>query len=288
MSLPFLSVNFHLWQPCNMHCGFCFARFLDVRQDVLPDGHLEERECLRVTEMLAEAGFAKVNFAGGEPTLCPWLPSLVHRAKELGMSTSIVTNGSRVVADGLLESVGGSLNWLAVSVDSTDRETLRRIGRATPDGPMSEDDYARILLKAAQLGIRTKINTVVCSENWQDDMRAFILRVRPERWKLLQALPIEGQNGGARCKFLIDRSRFAAYVERHRDVEAHGVKVVAEDNSLMTASYLMIDPAGRFFDNAQGRHSYSDRILDVGVEAALKQISVSTETFEQRGGKYDW
>ena len=53
-----------------------------------------EQGCLRVTEALAEAGFAKINFAGGEPTLCPWLSTLVHRAKALSMSTSVVTNGA--------------------------------------------------------------------------------------------------------------------------------------------------------------------------------------------------
>ena len=35
------SVNFHFWQPCNMRCGFCFAQFLDVRDSILPKGHLE-------------------------------------------------------------------------------------------------------------------------------------------------------------------------------------------------------------------------------------------------------
>lgn len=38
-------------------------------------------------------GFRTINFAGGEPTLCPWLPDLLRRAKELNLTTAIVTNG---------------------------------------------------------------------------------------------------------------------------------------------------------------------------------------------------
>ena len=52
------------------------------------------------TEALAEAGFAKMNFAGGEPVLCPWLPRLVHRTKGIGFSTSVVTNGSLITEPG--------------------------------------------------------------------------------------------------------------------------------------------------------------------------------------------
>lgn len=287
MRLPIPSVNFHLWAPCNMRCGFCFAPFHDVRRDILPKGHMGEQDCLRVTEALAEAGFAKINFAGGEPTLYPWLPGLISRAKALCMSTSVVTNGSRPT-ESWLDSVSSSLDWVALSIDAIAPAILERIGRAAPGGPMEEDDYARIVGMVKARGIRAKINTVVCQENWQDDMSAFILRARPERWQVLQVLPVEGQNDGAVNRFLIDQHQFAAYLTRHESVAARGITVVPESNDLMTGSYLMIDPAGRFFDNTRGRHTYSSRILDVGMETALRQVSVDPETFERRGGFYGW
>lgn len=287
MPPPIPSVNFHLWAPCNMQCGFCFAPFHDVRSALLPKGHMEEQDCIRVVEALASAGLAKINFAGGEPTLCPWLPQLIHRAKALGITTSVVTNGSRIT-EAWLSEVGSSLDWLALSIDAVDPAVLERIGRKTSDGPMSEDDYADIIRVVKARGIRLKVNTVVCRENWQDDMTAFILRVRPERWKILQVLPVAGQNDGGVERFVIDPPQFTAYVERHQGVEAHGITLVHESNDLMTGSYLMVDPAGRFFDNTQGRHTYSSPILAVGVEAALRQVSVNPDTFEQRGGLYAW
>ena len=64
--------------------------------------------------------------------------------------------------------------------------------------------------------------------------------------------------------------------------------MISENNELMTASYIMIDPAGRFFDNSRGIHTYSRPILDVGVEEALKNVLINTERFLKRGGQYDW
>ncbi len=43
-----------------------------------------------------------------------------------------------------------------------------------------------------QYGIRVKLNTVVTRLNYQEDMSAFVRRVRPERWKVFQVLPVDG------------------------------------------------------------------------------------------------
>src|SRR5687767_15313757 len=72
------SVNFHLWQPCDMRCRYCFAVFDDVRP-LLPGGHLPREDSMEVTRRLARA-FRKVTFAGGEPLLCRWLPELVRHS----------------------------------------------------------------------------------------------------------------------------------------------------------------------------------------------------------------
>ena len=68
----------------------------------------------------------------------------------------------------------------------------------------------------------------------------------------------------------------------------HGIVVVPEDNDMMRGSYVMVDPAGRFFDNVRGRHTYSKPILEVGVEAALKGVVGNPDLFLRRGGLYDW
>ena len=77
-------------------------------------------------------------------------------------------------------------------------------------------------------------------------------------------------------------------MQRNLPVAANGIVVVPEDNVLMRGSYVMVDPAGRFFDNVQGRHNYSKPILDVGVEEALQNVAIDRRLFLRRGGSYDW
>ena len=281
------AVNYHLWQSCNMSCGFCFATFQDIHSHILPKGHLGREDCLSVVESLAQAGFQKINFAGGEPTLCLWLPDLIRRAKELGLTTSVVTNGSRITEE-WLDSVNGSLDWVALSIDSVNPDTLLRIGRATRPGPMSEHDYLRVIGILKQHPVRVKINTVVTQGNLQENLADFIIVARPERWKLLQVLPVRGQNDNTISEHVVSAAEFDGYVQLNRHVEEYGITVVPESNDLMTGSYVMVDPAGRFFDNVAGSHTYSRPILEDGVEKALQDVSVSPEKFLSRDGLYNW
>lgn len=281
------SVNFHFWQPCNMACGFCFARFLDVKESILPKGRMEREDCIAIVRQVAAAGFEKINFAGGEPTLCPWLPDLLRTAYDGGMTTSIVTNGARITS-AWLDGAAGWLDWLTLSVDSVDPERNTRSGRATAAGPLTESDYRQIVDLVKARGIRLKINTVVSADNYDDDLTGFIVRARPERWKIFQALPVAGQNDAGMARAAVTAAQFDAYIQRHRKVAATGIAVVPESNELMRGSYLMIDPAGRFFDNTQGGHRYSRPILEVGIAEALQDVAVDVSRFLRRGGRYDW
>ena len=281
------TVNYHLWKPCNMRCGFCFATFEDIAPHILPKGHLGRENCLSVVESLAKAGFQKINFAGGEPTLCPWLPDLIKLTRALGLTTSVVTNGSRITRE-WLGGVSGSLDWATLSIDSVDSATLLLMGRTSQSGPMSEGDYLRAIGLFRQHGVRMKVNTVVTRSNLKEDLTDFILKARPERWKLLQVLPVKGQNDIVVDPYIVSPDEFEGYVEVSRRVEAYGIKVVPESNDLMTGSYVMVDPAGRFFDNASGAHTYSRPIVEVGVEEAYRDVSVDSRKFISRDGLYDW
>ena len=281
------SVNYHLWKPCNMRCGFCFATFQDIPTEVLPKGHLGRDGSLSVVELLAGAGFRKINFAGGEPTLCPWLPELIKLAKGLGLVTSVVTNGSLVTSE-WLDDIGEALDWAAISIDSLDSNTLVRTGRATASGPLSPKDYLDTIRLLRERDIRVKINTVVTRDNLDEDLTGFIVAACPERWKLLQVLPVRGQNDQLVSSYVISPKEFDEYVRLARSVEPSGIKVVAESNDLMTGSYVMVDPAGRFFDNTRGKHVYSHPIIEVGADAAFQEVAVDTGKFIARGGLYDW
>ena len=282
------SVNFHLWEPCNMRCRFCFATFQDVRQTVLPRGHLPREQALAVVDQLADAGFDKITFAGGEPTLCPWIGELIGRAHERGMTTMLVTNGSRLLAPGWLDQHGRGLDWVVLSIDSAVPRTHEELGRSVKGVALSPDYYLAIVAELRRRNIRLKVNTVVTALNAGEDMSDFLLALAPERWKVLQVLPIKGQNDGKVEPLCIDRDAFMKFCRRHQRIRDAGIELVSEDNEEMTGSYAMVDPAGRFFDNVSGRYQYSKSILDVGVEAAWHGVRFDEERFTQRGGRYEW
>ncbi|MCY4364767.1 MAG: viperin family antiviral radical SAM protein, partial [Chloroflexi bacterium] len=200
-----------------MKCRFCFATFQDLGQGDLPKGHLPREESVEVVEALAGAGFNKINFAGGEPTLCPWLPDLIRRARELELTTSIVTNGSCITPE-WLDRVDGCLDWAAVSIDTVDPAKLKRIGRSTLTGPLSEPDYLRIMDMLKERGVHLKINTVVTQSNKDEGLAGFIADAQPERWKVFQVLPVRGQNDGLVDDLVVTNEEFSSYVSRNRYV----------------------------------------------------------------------
>jgi radical S-adenosyl methionine domain-containing protein 2 len=280
------SVNYHLWQPCNMRCRFCFATFEDVLNQ-LPAGHLPREQSLQLVRVLARR-FQKITFAGGEPLLCPWMPELVRAAHEEGAVTMLVTNGSRL-KPGLLEHLAGQLDWATLSVDSASEATHLRLGRAVAGTrPLSLDEYAALAERLRQVGVRVKLNTVVTSINAGEDLAPLVRRLRPERWKVLRVLPVDGQNNGKVEPLLCTDADFQSFVARHQYLAAEGLVLAVEDNEDMRGSYAMVDPAGRFFENTRGSHHYSAPLLEVGLDAAWSEVRFSMERFERRGGRYDF
>ncbi len=58
-----------------------------------------------------------MNFAGGEPLLFAGLPAIVELCKQLGLTTSLVTNGS-LLDEKAAAQLSGSLDICALSIDS--------------------------------------------------------------------------------------------------------------------------------------------------------------------------
>jgi len=282
------SVNYHLTAACNYSCHYCFAVFDDV---VASCGlrMLPRESMFRLVREVADSGAEKLTFVGGEPTLCPWLPELVSAAKVSGLTTMLVTNGSRLT-NGELHRYDGVLDWLTLSVDSMFVETNIRVGRHSKKGeaPLCAHTYREIARQGRVLGMGLKINTVVNAHNVHEDMSELILDMRPERWKIFQALPVEGQNSGQIEHLQVPIDWFERYVRRHQETILDAVAIVPETNEEMRGTYVMIDPAGRFFDNVTGAYRYSKPILEVGLAEAFHEVAFSEERFRERGGVYDW
>lgn len=231
----------------------------------------------------------KLNIAGGQPFLYPrFLTEILRYCKEeLGVeSVSIVSNGSKIRQSWMKENHQW-LDILAVSCDSFDPETNKRIGRGV-DGR----NIARLFQIAGWCkahGVKFKLNTVVNIHNWNEDMTENIQKLAPFRWKVFQCLIVAGENDSEQRKrdarsFLVTNEQWQLFCDRHQHLPGY----VPEDNSSMASSYLMLDEYMCFLDKGEGPLTKSESILEVGVKPAMSQVVWDRKSFINRGGIYDW
>ena len=179
---------------------------------------------------------------------------------------------------------------LRASGDSADPATHRRLGRATRSGETLPGQHYIDLADAARAaGVVVKVNTVVTTVNARESIWGFILLLNPQRWKILQAAPVAGQNDEYIGALTPPRADFDTYVQRHQqELACSGIRVVVEPIEQIRGSYIMVDPRGRFFDSTAGTHSYSRPILEVGLDSAFAEVDFDPAMFLSRGGDADW
>ena len=288
---PKLTINYMCIKTCNFKCKFCFSTYDDPGCSGLDAGGLKPPQAAEVVRALAASNlFDKITFAGGEPLLRTDLYDLLKLSKDLGLKTSVVTNGSLMM--GIKKKTPNKralklfevIDQLAFSIDSCDPKTRIDIGRAFAGvTPLPNSHYLNLVdWIRANTKISLKLNTVVSRPCWQEDMNSFLDRIAPERWKVFQVLPVAGQNDEWFDELKITDEQFKAYLERHKRHDP-----VFETNDLLRSSYLLVDPWGRFFDNSAGGHTYSQPLLEVGIPEAMKQCSFDFSKYEERGGVYE-
>ncbi len=270
----FETVSFHIVKPCNMKCKFCYATFDDMHVQTM-----SKYDAFNIIGKLQRAGVQKITFAGGEPMLYKELDACIVYAKSLGMTTSIITNGS-LITDEWLWDMRKKLDWIGLSVDSLNPATNELIGRKSKH-PVH---YFTLIDAIKQYGYKLKINTVVNAYNKDEDFNEFITKFAPKRWKVFQALRVEGQNDTQFDEVKVTTKEYNNFIKRH----ALQSSLVPESNKAMTGSYLLVDPQGRLFENSAGKHTYSDSLIDNSFAHCAEQINLDRDMFLKRGGIYKW
>mmetsp|Transcript_85165 Transcript_85165/g.214778 ORF Transcript_85165/g.214778 Transcript_85165/m.214778 type:complete len:276 (-) Transcript_85165:211-1038(-) len=235
------SVNWHFTRMCNYGCHFCFHTAKDTY--VMPERDMEKSK--RGLAMLKAHGMEKINFSGGEPFLHKKkLGQLVRYCKEeLQLdSVSIVSNGS-LIDRRWMKEFGPYLDILAISCDSFDAEVLRSFGRCTKSGKTDHISQTKQVRDwCIEFQVVFKMNTVVNAKNMHEDMTEFVRLLRPKRWKVFQALLLEGENVGENMTsrdasgLTISDDAFQAYIKRHLADPMVANVVVPESNVQMKDS----------------------------------------------------
>lgn len=109
---------------CNHRCTFCSVDYIgykSIKQD-------EEILKTRIIEM-SKLGIKSIMFAGeGEPTLYKPLPNILDLCTEVGIDTSLTTNGVAFTENNIVSFVK-NCSWIKVSINAGDRETYSKIHR---------------------------------------------------------------------------------------------------------------------------------------------------------------
>lgn len=283
------TVNYHFTRVCNYTCEFCFFTQKNSHR-------LSLEQSLAGIQVLRDFGIEKINFAGGEPFLYPtMLGEMIKFSKEIGFATSVITNGSLVTAE-WFDTYGPYLDMFGISCDSLDEEINKKIGRY-PVGKrnyLSQKELVQQCFRwARKYGCITKMNTVVCKENYTEDFNAFIQACQPDRWKVFQVLYIANENGALNTEskkarnaqnLLISTEAFHSFVQRHPQQA-----LVAEEDEVINNSYLMVDEYMRFiYSNEDGQKITTASLLEQPIDTLLPHVNYSAEHFTKRKGEFNW
>lgn len=293
-----LVVNWHILEACNFGCRYCFAHWPagEAPAEIWKHAEKWQKTLSEIRQLPSHVpgdwDGIRLNLAGGEPLLL-WnkgvLDNILSYAEALGFKLSIISNGY-LMSDEFIAAWAPKMQIIGISMDSGDSSVNARIGRCAKSGDspqISPSRVADIFRSSRRLNpsIECKLNTVVNAENWQEDCHSLIKNIAPDRWKVFKMLPLADTPAivAKQYPLRISDAQFAAFLERHDDLRHI---MTPEDNDAMTESYLMIDPLGRFYQNASAGSGYahvvSDPVHQAGVAKAIGQVMFDKAKFNRR------
>lgn len=117
---------------CNLNCRTCIRNIWDT-----PPGIMDDTTFTRVIDGLREFPLPLTVFFGGfgEPLSHPSIVDMVHRAKTLGATVELITNGTLLTEARSQALIAAGLDVLWVSLDGDTPESYAdvRLGAALPD-----------------------------------------------------------------------------------------------------------------------------------------------------------
>jgi MoaA/NifB/PqqE/SkfB family radical SAM enzyme len=152
----FDTIFIELLGRCNERCVHCYADSAPTVTDAL------ERElALGVVEQAVAAGFSRIQFTGGDPLLCDFLPDAVELARRLGAPhVEIFTNGLALTEE-LADKLAPYKPNFAFSVYSTNPD----VHDATTRTPGSHRRTLAAIDRVVARGLSCRAAAVVLDEN---------------------------------------------------------------------------------------------------------------------------
>lgn len=270
-------VNYHITNRCNYRCTYCFGKF-EGQKDPPPETGKIILDCIAAYFRANQISDGRVNFAGGEPTLYPHLDELIDHAHSLGMTASIVTNGSNLTPE-RIRSWKGKIACIGLSIDSIRTNTNKQIGRCCQGNVKTLEDWSHLASAIRECGISLKVNTVVSKWNVGEDLLPLYGALKPDKIKLFQMHLIHGINDAAKPYEITDEE-FQEFCARHRTYSK--APIISEPCGSMENSYLMVNPAGYVQLNNNGTYECFGNCLDTPFSEIMQSVPMNAERFQAR------
>ncbi len=269
-------INYHITSVCNYHCQYCFVGF----RERMPTKETAFKIVEEIHKFFIKSGVkgGRINIAGGEPLLYPYLTDVINQANLLGLKVSIITNGS-LLTEELIASWQGKVETIGISVDAVSERTNCMIGREQQGRSLSKAQLCDIVDWIHKYGIKLKINTVVSKLNLHEDMLSLYERIKPNRLKFLYMHVLENINSGAN-ELKPTREEFESFVAKNRYEYADEVIIEAEGS--MQNSYLMISSGGNVFLNENGEGKTYGNCLEQELHEICAELPFDNEKYNLR------
>ena len=145
----FYVISADITHRCNMMCSNCY----------LPNRTIPDIDLARMYDLLDRLPHrCEIRLLGGEPTLHPKLPEIIHKVRELGHRPVVLTNGLRLAdfkyAQALYES---GLRSVYISFNGVDRDDWYQI----TDGMKCSEKKRQALENAVRLNMYTSLGCII-------------------------------------------------------------------------------------------------------------------------------
>jgi MoaA/NifB/PqqE/SkfB family radical SAM enzyme len=156
MIAPERKICWRVTRYCNLACLHCLAGH---GNSFRPD--LERPGRLLAAKVIGEVGLERITWTGGEPTICPDLPDLLHIMHQNGIANTITTHGL-ALRDEIVNAVDPASDCLRFSFDGLrDRHNFIRNAKVF-------DKTLREVIRMRSLGFRVEANISVMKHNLED------------------------------------------------------------------------------------------------------------------------
>lgn len=183
--LPVLS-ELAVTSKCNLRCSFCYA---GINCNAKKGKDLSENQLKRLLGKIRnEAKVPSVSFTGGEPMLRKGIYNLINFAKESGMRTNLISNGTLIDTEAARRLKRSGLDTAQISIEAPDPETHDHI--CGVKGSFYRSVNAIKFLK--ENGIHVHGNTTLSAQNADiaHGLPAFFKKMGMDRFSMNLVIPV--------------------------------------------------------------------------------------------------